>query len=103
MLLFPCLLCDYTNYEDNNVNTHRLSVAAFDTSAIYDGVLKPNNKAIHAAQNMVNFIASTLAWAVIAPFYQVRDILFKDKGFCPNSHFFSLNITTLENPHNNQK
>jgi hypothetical protein len=71
VLLFPCLLCDYTNYKDNNVNTHRLSIASVDTSAIYKGVLKPDNIAIHVVQNMVNFIASTLVWAVIAPFYQV--------------------------------
>ena len=69
-------MCDYTNYKDNNVITHRLSIASVDTSAIYDGVLKPDNIAIHVAQNMVNFLASTLAWAVIAPFYQARDILF---------------------------
>ena len=96
-------MCDYTNYKDNNVYTHRLSIASIDTSAIYDGVLKPDNIAIHVAQNMVNFLASTLAWAVIVPFYQVRDILFNEKGFWSNSHLFSLHINTLENPHNNQK
>ena len=68
-------MCDYTDKSGNDLNTHRLSVASIDTSAIYEGVLKPDNIAIHVAQNMVNFIASTLAWAVISHFYHVRKLI----------------------------
>ena len=78
--LFHCLVCDYTDNTEKDYNTHRLSIASVDTSAIYEGVLKPDNIAIHVAQNMVNSIASTLAWAVIAPFYQVSNILLNGKG-----------------------
>jgi hypothetical protein len=74
--LFHCLLCDYTDNIANDVNTHRLSIGSVDTSAIYEGVLKPENIAIHVAQNMVNIIVSTLAWAVISHFYQVRKWIF---------------------------
>ena len=70
--LFHCLVCDYTGKSGNNLNTHRLSIASVDTSAIYEGVLKPDNIAIHVAQHMSNFIASTLAWAAISHLYQVK-------------------------------
>jgi hypothetical protein len=48
------------------INTHRLSTASVDTSSIYEGVLKPENITIHVAQNLVDLIASTLAWTVIS-------------------------------------
>ena len=79
VLLLPCSICDYTNYKDNNVKTHRLSTASVDSSAIYEGVFKPDNIAIHVAQNMVNFIASTLVWAVISYLYPVRNIIINNK------------------------
>ena len=73
--LFHCLVCDYTGKSGNNLNTHRLSLASVDTSAIYEGVLKPDNIAIHVAQNMVNLIARTLTWEVISHLYQVRKLV----------------------------
>ena len=53
----------------NCVSTHRQGVATLDTSAIYDGVFKPENIAIHLAQNVVNFLASTLAWGFLLHLY----------------------------------
>jgi hypothetical protein len=73
--LLHCLLCDYTDKSVNYVNTHRLSIGSVDTSAIYEGVLKPDNIAIHVAQNMVNLIARTLTWEVISHLYQVRKLV----------------------------
>ena len=35
---------------------------------IFQGVLQPENIAIHVAQNAVNFISSTLAWLAIGAF-----------------------------------
>merc|ERR1711935_145813 len=71
VLIFPCLLCDYTDYYENDVNAHnRIALGTIDTSAIYEGVVKPDNIAIHVAQNTVNYFASTLAWGLITHFYQ---------------------------------
>ena len=72
VFLFPCTVCDYTSYYADDVYAHRQSIATLDTSAIYEGVLKLDNIAIHVMQNMVNFLASTLAWGVILPFFQVN-------------------------------
>ena len=40
-----------------------------DTATVYEGVLKPENIAIHVLQNFVNFVASTFAWALLLHFY----------------------------------
>ena len=69
-LLFSRTLCDYA---DNN--NHRQVVAMLDTSAIYEGIFKPENIAIHVVQNLVNFVASTLAWSFLMHLYQVGFIL----------------------------
>ena len=55
--LLHCLLCDYT--DNSEQDTHRLTIASVDTRAIYGGVLKLDNIAVHVAQNMVNLIATT--------------------------------------------
>ena len=57
--LLHCLVCDYTDNSEQDLNTHRLTIASVDTRAIYGGVLKLDNIAIHVAQNMVNLIATT--------------------------------------------
>ena len=68
-VVFVCTVCDYTDYYQHSVNTHRQGVATLDTSAIYDGRFKPENIAIHVAQNVVNFLASTLAWGFLLHLY----------------------------------
>ena len=69
MFMFLCLFCDCTV----NSNYDRQSLAVLDTNAIYEGVLNPNNIVIHVTQNLVNFLASTLAWALLASLYQVTN------------------------------
>ena len=66
------LICDVivpSGGSDINAS-NRLAIAQLDTNNVYEGVLKPDNIAIHVSQNLVNFVASTIAWAFIAPFYQ---------------------------------
>ena len=71
-VVFVCTVCDYRDYYQHSVNTYRQGVATLDTSAIYDGVFKPENIAIHLAQNVVNFLASTLAWGFLLHLYVKR-------------------------------
>lgn len=33
-----------------------------DSTTVYNGVLDPNNIAIHVSQNFVNFVGGTIAW-----------------------------------------
>jgi len=48
----------------------RLAVSGINTSTVYSGVFDPNNILIHVTQNLVNFIAGTIAWMVFIPMYQ---------------------------------
>ena len=73
--IITCSFCDFGDYTSDNVKTHR-QVLSLDTSAVYEGVLKPENIAIHVAQNFVNFVSSTLAWSFLLHLYQV-DLHFK--------------------------
>ena len=43
-----------------------------DTTAIYEGVLHPENIIVGIIQNFINFLTSTVGWVLILPFYQVR-------------------------------
>ena len=64
LLLLPCIV--YTH-------TDRLAVADINTDNIYEGLIKPDNVAIHVLQNTVNWVASGVAWAILTHFYQVRN------------------------------
>jgi len=48
----------------------RQGIASIDTGTIYNGVFDPNNILIHVTQNMINFVASSLTWFLLLPFYQ---------------------------------
>merc|ERR1711893_115779 len=67
--IITCSFCDFGDHTSDNVKTHR-QVLSLDTSAVYEGVLKPENIAIHVAQNFVNFVSSTLAWSFLLHLYQ---------------------------------
>ena len=43
-----------------------------DPDAVYNGIMDPNNIAIHVGQNFVNFAAGTLAWFVLSFFFDER-------------------------------
>ena len=72
MLVFPCNVCDYTDYYKQDLLEHRQSLATLDTSAIYEGLFKPENIAIHVGQNFVNVLVSSLAWGIVTTFSQVQ-------------------------------
>ena len=57
LLLSPCIHCT--------------AVADISTDNVYEGLIKPDNVAIHVLQNTVNYVASTFAWGIITHFYQV--------------------------------
>ena len=69
-ILFGCNVCDYKDNYEHHVYAHKQAMATFDTSAIYEGVFKPENIVIHVAQNLINFLATTLAWSFIMHVYQ---------------------------------
>merc|ERR1711997_704821 len=54
----------------NTVEESKTTGIAIDTDTVYAGVLDPNNILIHVTQNLVNFMASSLAWMVLLPLYQ---------------------------------
>jgi len=70
MLVFPCNVCDYTDYYKQDLLEHRQSLATLDTSAIYEGLFKPENIAIHVGQNFINVLVSALAWGLAMALYQ---------------------------------
>ena len=43
-----------------------------DPDVVYNGVVDPNNIAIHVAQNFVNFAAGTLAWFLLSFTFEER-------------------------------
>ena len=63
-------------YESRDVNARHqrqkrylLNEPDIDPATVYVGVQDPNNILIHVSQNFVNFASSTLAWFVLAFFY----------------------------------
>ena len=60
-------------YESRDVNArskrYLLNEPDIDPATVYVGVQDPNNILIHVSQNFVNFASSTLAWMVLAFFY----------------------------------
>merc|ERR1740124_425694 len=71
MLVFPCNVCDYTDYYyKQDLLEHRQSLATLDTSAIYEGLFKPENIAIHVGQNLINVLVSAIAWGLAMALYQ---------------------------------
>merc|ERR1719189_396483 len=61
LLLLPCLVCTHTD---------RVDVTDINTDNIYEGLIKPDNVAIHVLQNTVNWVASGVAWGLLTHFYQ---------------------------------
>merc|ERR1719233_486767 len=46
------------------------AVAELNTDNVYEGLIKPDNVAIHVLQNTVNYVASSVAWGILTHFYQ---------------------------------
>ena len=53
----------------------RLGSRMLDTAAIYEGVMQPENIIVGIIQNFINFLTSSIGWALIMPFYQVLWVL----------------------------
>ena len=53
----------------------RLGSTVLDTAAIYEGVMHPDNIIVGIIQNFINFLTSSIGWALIMPFYQVVRVL----------------------------
>ena len=95
--LLPSLKCDsdsneYYDYSSYTPNSHyyptsqkrsflenvipklpRLgSTPVIDPDTVYNGIIDPNNIAIHVGQNFVNFAAGTLAWFLLSFTYTER-------------------------------
>ena len=70
-LLIPNMFACDEPHSENDYGSRTLDTS-LDFNTVYEGVLKPENVAIHVVQNLVNFVASCVAWAVIRPFYQVH-------------------------------
>ena len=64
LLLAPCIV--------STQHTDRVALTDINTDNIYEGLIKPDNVAIHVLQNTVNWVASGVAWALLTHFYQVR-------------------------------
>ena len=47
-------------------------LSSLDSQAIYDGLYMPENIIGTNLQNLVNFVASVVGWAIIYPIWQVR-------------------------------
>ena len=63
---------DARDQESNAFNDQRrLTGTILDTAAIYDGVFQPENIIVGVIQNFINFLTSSIGWALILPFYQV--------------------------------
>ena len=63
LLLVPCI---------HSTHTDRVAVTGINTDNIYEGLIKPDNVAIHVLQNTVNWVASGIAWGILTHFYQVE-------------------------------
>ena len=81
-------------YEARNVNAKRKkrfllngydTESNIDPATIYTGVNDPNNILIHVSQNFVNFASSTIAWFVLAAFFDNGGSLQKRKRRSLNS------------------
>ena len=88
LLLVPLIKCDTTNgddyYYDRSSYTPNQSQKSFlekilprnaptvDPDVVYNGVLDPNNIAIHVGQNFVNFAAGSVAWFLLSFTFQER-------------------------------
>ena len=69
VILSSCNIFGY--YHNTNYNSPRLGTAALDMTAIYEGVMQPENIIVGVIQNFINFLTSTIGWVFILPFYQV--------------------------------
>ena len=65
ILLVPFIHCTHTDRE-------AVAVTGINTDNIYEGLIKPDNVAIHVLQNTVNWVASGIAWGILTHFYQVK-------------------------------
>ena len=62
--------CDYSASHTQA----RLGSTVLDTAAIYEGVMQPENIIVGIIQNFINFLTSSIGWALIMPFYQVHGV-----------------------------
>ena len=63
--------CDYASASHTQA---RLGTTLLDTAAIYEGVMQPENIIVGIIQNFINFLTSSIGWALIMPFYQVNRV-----------------------------
>jgi len=53
---------------ENEVES-RTAGLTIDSNTVYTGILQPENVLIHVAQNLVNFVASSVTWAFVVYAY----------------------------------
>ena len=63
------------DYDSASHSQARLGSTVLDTAAIYEGVMQPENIIVGIIQNFINFLTTTIGWALIMPFYQVASVL----------------------------
>ena len=74
MLILTAICCN-GDYSRASHSQARLGSTLLDTAAIYDGVMQPENIIVGIIQNFINFLTTTIGWALIMPFYQVASVL----------------------------
>ena len=73
LIIFTNITCyaDHDYYQEHRGENVLLSRTSLDTSAIYEGVMSPENIIVGIIQNFIAFLTSSIGWAFILPFYKV--------------------------------
>merc|ERR1712080_661840 len=55
------------------------NIYALDSAAIYEGLISPENIIRTNLQNLINFVASVVGWALLVPLYQPPEMVGMDR------------------------